>query len=189
MMQKILLIGPMAVGKSTVGKILAEQLSAPYIELDDLSWQYYEEKGFDQVAAKKLLDSGISFSTFISHVKPLEAYAVERFITDHPEGILDFGAGHVIHEDEALIQQVQQAFAPHPNVFLLIPSPDVDDSIKVLEKRILKRIKRLGEGYSWAIEENRRFIRYLSNSDLAKITIYTKDKTPDEIAAEIIPQL
>lgn len=189
MTKTILLIGPLTVGKSTVGKLLAQQLALPYIELDDLSWDYYKEKGFDQKAAENLMDSGISFSEFMAHVKPLEAYAVERFVADHPESILDFGAGHIVHEDEALFQQVQNAFAPHPYVILLIPSPDIDESITILGKRILKRIKQLGEGYSWAIEENKHFIRYLSNNKLAKITIYTKDKTSEEIASEIITHL
>lgn len=188
MEQTIILIGPMGVGKSTVGEQLAQRLDLPFVSLDDLCWEYYSEINFDHEKAKALIDSG-GYSALMPYVKPFEAYAVERFVADHPNHILDFGAGHVVHQDEDLFQRVSAAFAPYPNVILLLPSPDLEESINILNERMLQRIEELGEWYSWAIDENKHFVKHPSNGRLAKVTVYTKDKTVEETCAEIVRQV
>ena len=44
----IILIGPMAAGKSTIAKILAEKLNLPQHPMDDVRWDYYEEIGYNK---------------------------------------------------------------------------------------------------------------------------------------------
>jgi hypothetical protein len=55
-------------------------------------------------------------------------------------------------------------------VVLLLPSPDVDHSVRILEER--QRV--LFDG----MELNEHFVRHHSNHDLAKLTVYTDRKTP-----------
>ncbi len=187
--QTIILIGPMGTGKSTIGTCLAEKLGLEYHPLDELHWKYYEEIGFDNDQAKQIIQSDKGFNGFLAYMKPFEAYAVERFMADYQTGILDFGAGHVVHRDEKLFERVENALAPHQNVILLLPSPDLDESVAILNERILKRIEALGTGYAWAVEENKHFVHHPSSHKLAKTTIYTKGKTPQETCQEIIQML
>lgn len=54
MRSEIVLIGPPFVGKSTTGKLVAQELGIPQVSLDDLRWDYYREIGFDDALAKEL---------------------------------------------------------------------------------------------------------------------------------------
>ena len=54
----IILIGPLAAGKTTVGKLLGAALGVPTVELDDLRWGYYAEIGYDPEYAQRLRDEG-----------------------------------------------------------------------------------------------------------------------------------
>ena len=59
----------------------------------------------------------------------------------------------------------------------------------ILHDRILQRVAEYaedGEDYSWAVDENKRIILHPSNMRLAKATVYTKDKSPEETCQEII---
>ena len=46
----VILIGPIGVGKTTVGKMLAELLSCPFISLDDKERIYTQKVGYDDRA-------------------------------------------------------------------------------------------------------------------------------------------
>ena len=54
----LILIGPLAAGKSTIGKLLGDALGVPVIELDDLRWRYYAEMGYDSERAEQLRREG-----------------------------------------------------------------------------------------------------------------------------------
>jgi len=123
------------------------------------------------------------------YIRPYYVHAVERVLEDHSGCVLDFGAGHVVHDDPSLFERVRATLAPHPNVILLLPSADVDESMAILHDRILERVAEYaeeGEDYSWAIEENKHFIRHPSNMQLAKATVYIQGKSPEETCEEIV---
>lgn len=184
----IIVIGPMAVGKSTVSELLAARLGIPHVALDDVARSYYEEMGYDRAHAEDLLATQ-GETEFGRYTKPYYACAVQRVLEDHTDCVLDFGAGHVVHDDPKLFEIVRASLAPHPNVILLLPSADTDESIAILHDRILARVAEYaaeGEDYTWAIEENKFFITHPSNSRLAKATVYTKDKTAEETCREIL---
>src|ERR1041384_6504581 len=128
MIPDIILIGPIRAGKSTLGALLAEQLRVPQVSSDELCWSYYQEIEFMHREAPFLGSDGMIASRYNVH-------AVERLLADHKNCVIDLGAGHSVYRDEASLARVQKALAPYPNVFLLLPSPDVEESSAILQQR------------------------------------------------------
>ncbi|MEL6128529.1 MAG: shikimate kinase [Cyanobacteria bacterium J06628_4] len=174
----IILIGPQTVGKSTVGRLLAERLGLPQYSMDEQRWAYYKEIGYDEALAKKKRETEGAWG-IIQYWKPFEAHAVERLLSDRRNCVIDFGAGHSVYDDPLLFQRVQRALAPYPNVVLLLPSPDVEESIRILNERN----QDLPEDIR---STNEHFLKHPSNYELAKFTVYTKAKTPQETCREVL---
>ena len=144
--------------------------------MDEKRWDYYAEIGYDdEEAAKRLKEEG--WWGRYKYWKVFEIYALERALSDH-QGIIDLGAGHSVYEDEALFARAQRILAPYHFVFLLLPSPDLQQSLAILEQR-------LGE---MGVEPNpnKHFLEHPANANLAKFTVFTKGKTVQETAGEII---
>jgi shikimate kinase len=185
----IILIGPISAGKSTIAKLLAEKLKLPNYSVDDERWKYYDEIGYDKAEGKRIAQEA-GMLGLINYWKPFEAYAVERSLADHPNSVIDFGAGHSYYEDPDLFARVQRALAPFPNVILLLPSADLDESVAILNARFAALLESEGQPVDpQLLTLNEQFVRRPSNHQLAKLTIYTKDKTPAETCAEIIVKL
>jgi len=178
MKSDIILIGAIGVGKSTVGSLLAKRLNIPQHSMDDLRLGYYKEIGYDEEFAKHKRESA-GFWGIYQYWKPFEAYAVERLLSEHHHCTIDFGAGHSVYEDDALFQRVQQVLAPYSNVILLMPSPDRDESVQILNERN----EYVSNGQP---NINEHFVRHPSNDKLAKVTVYNKGKTPEETCEEIL---
>ena len=174
----IILIGPQTAGKSTVGKLLVDRLDLPQCSMDEQRWNYYKEIGYDEVLAKQKRETEGAWG-IIRYWKPFEAYAVERLLSDYTNCVIDFGAGHSVYDDPLLFQRVQQALSPYPNVVLLLPSPDLKESIRILNERN----KHLPDDIR---NTNEYFVRHPSNHKLARFTVYTKAKTPKETCNEIL---
>lgn len=186
----IILIGPMSAGKSTLAGLLAEKLGLPRYEVDEDRWTYYKEIGYDEAAAAQIARSDQGMVGLLRYWKPFEAHAVERVLADHSGCVIDFGAGHTVYEDETLFARVQRALAPYPNVILLLPSPDLDESVKVLNARFSELLTReIGSVDPALLDVNAHFVKHPSNARLAKRVIYTQHKTPDETCAEILQTL
>lgn len=178
MFSDIILIGPIGVGKSTQGKCLADRLGLPQYSMDDLRWGYYNEIGYDRtLVQQKRTAEGMQ--SVIQYWKPFEAYAVERLLSEHPDGVVDFGAGHSVYEDKRLFERVQRALASYPNVVLLLPAIDVNESARILSQR-----NRDLPNDTHTINEH--YLHHPSNSILAKHTVYTNGKTREETCTEIL---
>jgi len=178
MSSEIILIGPIGAGKSTVGKLLSEKLQLPQVEMDELRAKYYKEIGYDEELANSKRETE-GFWGLYQYWKPFEAYSVERLLSEHKNCVIDFGAGHSVYEDNVLFERVQNILLPYKYVILLLPSPDLDESINILNEReeFLREMK---------LNINEHFIKHHSNYVLAKYTVYTKEKTPKETCAEIL---
>lgn len=186
----IILIGPIRAGKSTVAKLLAEKLRLPNLSLDEERWKYYEEIGYSNTEATRIAKSEAGMVGLIEYWKPFEAHMVERVLSDHRGHVIDFGAGHSVYEDEGLFSRVQSALAPYPNVILLMPSPDLEESVSILNERFRTLLmEEVGEVDPRLLEMNEQLIRHPSNYILARMVIYTNDRTPDETCAEILQRL
>jgi hypothetical protein len=168
----------MGAGKSTQGKLLAEALGLPQCSMDEVRWDHYREIGFDD---EKQWEIGKKegFEGIYRYWKPFEAHAVERLLADHHDCVIDFGAGHSVFEDGELFERVRKALEPYPNVVLLLPSPDLKESIRVLHIRN-------GSPPPGEFGLNSHFILHHSNYDLAKIGVYTEGKTSEETRDSIL---
>jgi hypothetical protein len=117
----------------------------------------------------------------VAYWKPFEAHAVERLLSDHRDFVIDFGAGHTVHEDKALFERVRAALQPFQNVVLLMPDPDVETSLEIMEgfDSILIRDREI----------NRHFLTHPSNKILAKHAIYWRGLSPEETCNVVLRQL
>ena len=92
----IILIGPIGVGKSTLGKLLADTLDLPQCPMDQYRWEYYKEIDYDEEFAQKL--GAIDFWALYMYWKEFACYAVERLLSEHRNCVIDFGGGHSVYE-------------------------------------------------------------------------------------------
>jgi len=176
-MRSIILIGPYGVGKSTVGKLLAESRGQPQYSLDQSVWIYYHEVGLTLELAKTLGD----FDSVLW--QPYHAHAVKRFLQDHEHElcVMDLGAGHALYEGDQL-EEMRATFASYDTI-LLIPAPDITVSINDLtERNNAYAYKKTQPHAKW----NSFFLEHPSSYQLAKHIIYTKDKTPKESCQDIL---
>ncbi len=185
----IILIGPMSAGKSVIGKLLAEKLGLRQFAMDNGRWDYYQEIGYDDAEVERIGQAD-GMPGVLRYWKPFEAHAVERALSDHAGCVIDFGAGHSVYEDEALFARVQRALEPFPHVILLLPSPNLDESTAILNARFGKLLQtEVGEVDERLFAINEHFVKHPSNHRLAKMTIYTNGKTPEETCTEIMKKL
>jgi shikimate kinase len=184
----VILIGPMMAGKSTVGRLLAERLDIEQRILDDLRWDYFDEIGYDKDESRRIVeDEGMT--GLLAYWKPFEAHAVERALADHSNCVIDFGAGYTVQDDEALFGRVEKSLAPFEHVILLLPSPDEEESVRILNQRmetLLREYEQPEETIPEVLAANENFVKHPANGRLAKLVIYTKGKSPEETCEEIV---
>jgi shikimate kinase len=174
----IILIGPVGVGKTTTAQLLAERLSLPYLALDELRWSYFQEIGYDHERQQQLGATG-GIAAVLAYWEPFEVHALERVLTDHQAGVLDVGGGYTIANDPTLVSRIRSTLAPYPYVFLLLPTPQLDESIQVLDDRIAGQ---LPDEFPLPTHVERHF----KTQQLAKHVVYTHNKTTEAIRDEIL---
>lgn len=186
----LILIGPLGAGKSTVGQLLAEKLNLPLCTVDNVRRTYYEEVGYDEALASKIAESDEGFQGVLRYSKPFEVQVVERVLADHHHGIIDFGASNSVYDDKTMLTRVENLLAPYPNVILLLPSADLDESGEILKNRLTRMLNKAGIEFSDELFElNEYFLKHPSNYHLAKLVVYTRDKIPEEICDQILQRL
>lgn len=176
MVFKVILIGPIRAGKSTIGKLLSEKLNLPQRSLDIVLDSYLDGIGYDRKHAAEL--KTIGFYELTKYWKAFEPYGVEQIVSEPETAVIDLGGGHSVFDDETLFARVKKALSPFPNVILILPSPDLEESIAILNERTNGYVSN---GYDF----HESFVKSRCNYGLAKQTVYTKGKTPEETAKEI----
>lgn len=167
----ILIIGPMGTGKSTIARMISTNLNMPQISLDNREQlkQFYSNKK--------------SFNNF----KDFEFYLTSSVLTSLSEPcVIDFGAGHSVYENPILFYEMSKLISKFANVVYMIPSENKEESMEILNSRVLQRNKNLT---SQTLNDNRHFISMPCNEQLATIIQYTKDKTPEQISKEILDKV
>jgi len=185
----IILIGPMAAGKTTIAGLLAQRLGVPHYELDERRWGYYEEIGYDHDKASQIR-AAEGFLGVYRYWKPFEIHAVERVLAECGDGVISFGAGHSVYEDDALFERARAALAPYPNVILLLPAADPDEATAIMQGRLIAQLEEEGiEASPQMLEMVAHFTRHPSNRRLAKFVVYTAGKTPEQTCDETLSWL
>lgn len=180
MQKKIILIGAMGVGKSTVSALLAEKLGLGRIDIDELRWAYFSEMpGYDGAYVDGLFEAGEEQKAF-AYMKPFEANLVEVVLSRFEAGVFDFGAGYTVYEDESLFARVEKALAVCENVVLLRYSADNAESLEALRDRH----KDIPPALYYSL--NKPFIESDCNERLARLAVFTKEKSAEEISEEIL---
>src|SRR5437868_940367 len=95
---EIVLIGPIAAGKSTVAALLAEALGVPHASLDAVAWPYYAEAGWSRERFREVYAREGLLAAH-RQLAPALVHAVERFLPQHRGEVIDLGAGHTHFDD------------------------------------------------------------------------------------------
>ena len=173
--KSIAFVGAMGVGKTSVAKRVSEVLGMPYVDIDELRWDYFSKQpDYDNELVETLFDNSKEVEAF-SYLKPFEARLVADFLEEIRNAVFDFGAGYSVYEDEMLFSKVKSAFSFCETVILLRYSDDADEGLAALQKRHPDVADNLYNAL------NRVFIESPCNIALATHVIDTKDKTVDEI--------
>ena len=177
----VVLIGPIAAGKSTLGNLVSAAVGLPHCSIDEVRFGYYNEIGYDESLATHLYQSE-GFWGLYKYWKPFEAHAVERVLEDHRNSVIDLGAGHSVYEDATLFVRVKRALASCRHVVLILPSRNLSTSLNVLRERrpSLRAIDP---------DINEHFIMHPSNYELATLTVYTEGRLPADTCAEIVERI
>lgn len=173
----------MAAGKSSVASELARLTSLRRVAMDRVRWYYYFQDGFTIEAESECS----SFEDRTKYWKPFEAKAVKNVLRDFSDRIIDFGAGHSHFTDPEQFELARSVLSEVENVFLLIPSADTEESVKICNERLQAR-----DGPDMDFTKltcNREFIEHPSSQRLSKHVLYTKNETAVQTAARIIELL
>ena len=179
-MPRIVLIGPIMTGKSTIARMLSRRIGVRNVPLDLVRWGYYYGIGYDREVEFDLVKRHGNLARF-EYWKPFEAHAVEGVLADYPNAIIDFGAGHSVYDDPALFARVERALKAANHVILILPTPDIESSVSILVER--------DDPPAEFVDEFKTVVRGMlenpSNGKLATSTVYTHGKTPEETCSEI----
>ncbi len=176
-MDEIILIGPVGVGKTTTAKLLSKKLDLPLVSMDDLRKNYYKEIGYDE---KHMLElkSQIGQKAVEQYWSIFDPHSIERILSDHQKCVFDFGGGTTVCEYDYNLDRMKLALKPYSNVVLLIPCADKNESLSIIYDR--KNIQP--NGFT--------MLEYFVSNDapyeLAKYTVYVKNKSPEQVCSEVL---
>jgi shikimate kinase len=161
----VVLVGPMGVGKSTVGRLLAERLGTAYRDTDD---DIVAEQG--RTIAEIFVDEGEPA------FRAAEKRAVRTALAEHP-GVLALGGGAVLDADTRAL------LAAHRVVYL---SMDVEEAVKRTGLNAARPLLALNPRKQWReLMEARRHL-YV---EVATAVVPTDGRTPEEVTQAALEAL
>ncbi|MFF5643617.1 3-dehydroquinate synthase [[Kitasatospora] papulosa] len=158
----IVLVGPMGVGKSTVGELLADRLGTTYRDTDA-----------DIVAAAGKSIAEIFFDEGEERFRSLERRAVRDAVAEHP-GVLALGGGAVLDGT------TRGLLAGHRVVYL---SMDVDEAVRRVGLNTARPLLAVNPRRQWRELMDARRHLY---EDVAGVTVATDERTPEEVAQAVL---
>ncbi|MEU4656334.1 shikimate kinase [Streptomyces sp. NPDC023723] len=161
----LVLVGPMGVGKSTVGALLAERLGAGYRDTDE-----------DIVAAEGRTIAEIFVEDGEAAFRALEKQAVHRALTEH-DGVLSLGGGAILDEDTRAL------LAAHRVVYL---SMDVEEAARRTGLNAARPLLAVNPRKQWReLMEARRHLY----EGVAEAVVSTDGRTPEEVTQAALDAL
>ncbi|MFE0121440.1 3-dehydroquinate synthase [[Kitasatospora] papulosa] len=158
----IVLVGPMGVGKSTVGELLADRLGTTYRDTDA-----------DVVAAAGKSIAEIFFDEGEERFRALERRAVRDAVAEHP-GVLALGGGAVLDGT------TRELLAGRRVVYL---SMDVDEAVRRVGLNTARPLLAVNPRRQWRELMDARRHLY---EDVAGVTVATDERTPEEVAQAVL---
>ncbi|MFI0811551.1 shikimate kinase [Streptomyces echinatus] len=164
-MPAVVLIGPMGVGKSTVGRLLAEHLGAGYRDTDE-----------DIVAAEGRTIAEIFVDEGEPAFRAKEKAAVRAALAEH-EGVVALGGGAVMDpETRALL-------AGHRVVYL---SMDVEEAVRRTGLNVARPLLAVNPRKQWReLMEARRHLY----EEVATAVVATDGRDPEEVTQDVLDAL
>ncbi|TLS43184.1 shikimate kinase [Streptomyces montanus] len=161
----VVLVGPMGVGKSTVGALVAERLGCGYRDTDQ---DIVAEQG--RTIADIFLDEGEPV------FRAIEKRAVHRALVGH-DGVLALGGGAILDAD------TRELLAGLPVVYL---SMDVEEAVKRTGLNAARPLLAVNPRRQWReLMEARRHL-YV---EVARAAVATDGHTPEEVAQAVLDAL
>lgn len=161
----VVLVGPMGVGKSTVGRLLAERLGLGYRDTDE-----------DIVAAEGRTIAEIFVDEGEPAFRALEKRAVHTALAEH-EGVLALGGGAVLDADTRAL------LAAHRVLYL---SMDVEEAVKRTGLNVARPLLAVNPRKQWReLMEARRHLY----EEVATAVVATDGRTPEEVTQAALDAL
>lgn len=153
----VVLVGPMGVGKSTVGQLLAGRLGVGYRDTDD-----------DIVAEQGRAIAEIFVGEGEAAFRAIEKAAVHRALAEH-EGVLALGGGSILDADTRALLGGQRV------VYL---SMDVEEAVKRTGLNAARPLLAVNPRKQWReLMEARRSLY----KEVATAVVATDGRTPEEV--------
>lgn len=162
---QIVLVGPMGVGKSTVGALLAERLGCGFRDTDG-----------DIVAAEGREIAEIFVDEGEPHFRELERRAVRTAVAEH-EGVLALGGGAVLDEGTRTL------LADLPVVYL---SMDVEEATRRTGLNVARPLLAINPRKQWRELMEARRPLYI---EVARAVVPTDGRTPEEVVQAVLDAL
>ena len=161
----VVLVGPMGVGKSTVGRLLAERLGLGYRDTDE-----------DIVAHEGRTIAEIFVDEGEPAFRALEKRAVHTALAEH-EGVLALGGGAVLDADTRAL------LAGHRVVYL---SMDVEEAVKRTGLNVARPLLAVNPRRQWReLMEARRHLY----EEVATAVVATDGRSPEEVTRAALDAL
>ncbi|MFJ3885219.1 3-dehydroquinate synthase [Streptomyces rubrogriseus] len=158
----IVMVGPMGVGKSTVGQLLAERLGTGYRDTDE-----------DIVTAQGRAIAEIFVDEGEAAFRTLEKEAVRTALAEH-EGVLSLGGGAILDADTRALLAGQSV------VYL---SMDVEEAVKRTGLNAARPLLAVNPRKQWReLMEARRHLY----EEVATAVVATDGRTPEEVTQAVL---
>jgi hypothetical protein len=105
-----------------------------------------------------------------------EVHALERLLEEHHGCVFSLGAGHALYDNPHYLRRAERALAPFANVILLLPSPNREEAVDLLQEARPSVARR----------DHETEVAHPSYGRLATATVYTKGKTPEQTRDEVL---
>ena len=180
----VVLIGPVCVGKSAAGTLVAERLGREFIEADWVSSQVYAERGWSPARFAELKERRGAEAAY-DDFEAFAAASARQLLYAYPGAVIAMGAGHTHYRSRQRHEDVLAAFeAVQATTVLLLPCADPLDAVRQLRQRaVLDRADDFRRDDRDLLAE---WVHSQQNRRLATHTVITARRTPAETADEII---